>query len=371
MRVRRLGLAKRRERISSMPNKPAPSMTFVDAVRDGLDVAMQLDPAMVCYGLGADDPKRIFGSMSGLAEKYGNDRVFDSPTSEAAMTGIAIGAALNGVRSVTVHQRLDFFLLAMDQLINNAAKWHFMFGGQRSVPIVIRLILGRGWGQGPTHSQSLHSWFAHVPGLKVVMPTNASDAKGLLLSSIFDPNPVIFMEHRWLHQAVSAVPMGDHRVPLGRAHVMREGGDITITAMSFLVPEALRAAALLDGIGVKCDVIDLRTLRPLDFDTVSKSILKTGRILALDSGWLTCSVASEIVAFACETHFKALRSAPRRAGMPDHPEPTSFELTKNLHPTAETIANDVCDMLGLAQQFAPDPKAGPHDVPGAWFKGPF
>ncbi len=354
-----------------MPDTSAPQLTFVDAVRDGIDVAMQLDPHMVCYGLGADDPKRIFGSMSGLAEKYGNTRVFDAPTSEAAMTGIAIGAALRGVRSVTVHQRLDFFLLAMDQLINNAAKWHFMFGGQRSVPIVIRLILGRGWGQGPTHSQSLHSWFAHVPGLKVVMPTNAADAKGLLMSAIFDPNPVVFMEHRWLHQAVSNVPVGDYRVPLGRAHVLRQGGDITLTAMSFLVPEALRAATMLEGLGIKCDVIDLCTVRPLDWETVSKSILKTGRLLALDSGWLTCSVASEIVALACERHFRSLRCAPRRAGMPDHPEPTSFELTKGLHPSAESIANDVCDMLELPQRFEIAAGSGPHDVPGAWFKGPF
>jgi pyruvate dehydrogenase E1 component beta subunit len=345
--------------------------TFVEAVRDGLDVAMQLDPTMVCYGLGADDPKRIFGTTSGLAEKYGNDRVFDSPTSEAAMTGVAIGAALAGVRSVTFHQRLDFFLLAMDQLINGAAKWHFMFGGQRSVPIVIRLILGRGWGQGPTHSQSLHSWFAHVPGLKVVMPTTSADAKGLLLSSIFDPNPVLFMEHRWLHQSVSAVPAGDHRVALGQAHVVRQGGDVTITAMSFLVAEALRAATLLEACGVQCEVIDLRTLRPLDYATVAASIKKTGRILALDSGWLTCSVASEIVAFACERHFGDLRCAPRRAGMPDQPEPTSFALTRGLHPSAESIANDVCEMLTLSQRFPVATAAEPHDVPGAWFKGPF
>jgi pyruvate dehydrogenase E1 component beta subunit len=353
-----------------MLDQPARQLPYVEAVREAIDVAMELDPTMICYGLGADDPKRIFGTTTGLAEKYGNMRVFDSPTSEAAMTGIAVGAALRGVRSVTFHQRLDFFLLAMDQLINSAAKWHFMFGGQRSVPIVIRLILGRGWGQGPTHSQSLHSWFAHVPGLKVVMPTNAADAKGLLLSSIFDPNPVVFMEHRWLHQSVAPVPAGDYRLPLGRAHVLRQGGDVTITAMSYVVPEALRAAGLLEQHGVKCDVIDLCTLRPLDWDTVAASVKKTGRILALDSGWLTCSVASEIVAFACERHFSSLRCAPRRAGLPDHPEPTSFGLTKGLHLSAESIANDVCGMLGLPHRFEAD-AAGPHDVPGAWFKGPF
>jgi pyruvate dehydrogenase E1 component beta subunit len=346
-------------------------MTFVDAVRDALDVAMGLDPHMICYGLGVDDPKRIFGTTTGLAEKYGNSRVFDVPTSEAAMTGIAVGAALRGVRSVTVHQRLDFFFLAMDQLINSAAKWHFMFGGQRSVPIVIRLILGRGWGQGPTHSQSFHSWFAHVPGLKVVMPTNAADAKGLLLASIFDPNPVLFLEHRWLHQAVSSVPHGNHRVPLGQARVVEDGSDLTITAMSFLVPEALRAAALLRQHGISCDIIDLRTIRPLDWDRIGASVRKTGRLLALDSGLPVCSVASEIVAFASERHFQALRTAPRRLAMPDHPEPTSFALTRGMHPSAEVIATSACEMLGQSHRFAPDPTMGPHDVPGPWFKGPF
>ena len=345
-------------------------MTIVEAIRDALDIALDADPYMVCYGLGVDDPKRIFGTTAGLAEKYGSNRVFDVPTSEAAMTGVAIGAALRGVRSVTVHQRLDFFFLAMDQLVNNAAKWHFMFGGQRSVPIVIRLILGRGWGQGPTHSQSMHSWFAHVPGLKVVMPTNAADAKGLLLSSIFDPNPVLFLEHRWLHVATSSVPAGDFRVPLGKAHVARSGRDVTITAMSYAVPEALRAASFLQTHGITCEVIDLRTVRPLDWDTIAASVRKTGRLLAVDTGGMTCSVASEIVAFVSENHFRSLRDAPRRLAMPDHPEPTSFALTKGLHPTAESIGNSVADLVGLSTRFSSE-SAQPHDVPGPWFRGPF
>ena len=354
-----------------MLDAPANRMAFVDAVRDGLDVAMSLDPHMICYGLGVDDPKRIFGTTTGLQEKYGDQRVFDVPTSEAAMTGIAVGAALRGVRSVTVHQRLDFFFLAMDQLINSAAKWHFMFGGQRSVPLVIRLILGRGWGQGPTHSQSVHAWFAHIPGLKVVMPASAAEAKGLLLSSIFDPNPVLFMEHRWLHQAVSDVPAGDYRIPIGQARVVAEGSDITITAMSYLVPEAMRAADMLARHGVKCEIIDLRSVRPIDFDTVARSVKKTGRLLALDSGLPICSVASEIVAFASEQHFQSLRTAPCRLTMPDHPEPTSFALTRDMHPSGESIATTVCKMLDLPHRFARDANAGPHDVPGAWFKGPF
>lgn len=177
----------------------ARTLTFGKAVNEALATALAEDPKAILFGLGTDDPKGIFGTTVGLQQKFGRERVFDMPTSEAGMTGVAIGASLNGIRCIMTHQRLDFFLLTMDQLVNNAAKWHYMFGGKSSVPITIRLILGRGWGQGPTHSQSLQSWFAHIPGLKVVMPTTPKDAKGLLLASIFDPNPVLFLEHRWLH----------------------------------------------------------------------------------------------------------------------------------------------------------------------------
>src|SRR3954447_19337170 len=202
-------------------------MTFAEAIRDALTVALAADPAAIVFGLGTDDPKGIFGTTLGLRQQFGGERVFDVPTSENALTGFAVGAALNGLRPVFAHQRLDFALLSMDQLVNNAAKWHFMFGGRRSVPITIRMILGRGWGQGPTHSQNLQAWFAHVPGLKVVMPSTAEDAKGLLLSSIFDDDPVVFLEHRWLHNVRGDVPEGDIRVPLGKARVLREGNDLT------------------------------------------------------------------------------------------------------------------------------------------------
>lgn len=181
-------------------------LTFAKAINAALHEAMSLDSSVICYGLGVTDPKTVFGTTANLAERFGGDRVFDMPTSENAMTGIAIGAALNGIKPVMTHQRLDFFLLALDQLVNGAAKWHYMFGSQVTVPLTIRLILGRGWGQGPTHSQNLQAWFAHIPGLKVVMPTTPGDAKGLLLSSVFDPNPVVFLEHRWLHNTMGEVP---------------------------------------------------------------------------------------------------------------------------------------------------------------------
>ena len=167
-------------------------LTFIKAINEALTIAMLADNSVICYGLGVNDPKGIFGTTLGLEEKFGKERVFDIPSSENAMTGVAIGASLNGIRPVMTHQRLEFFILAMDQLINSAAKWHYMFDGNASIPITIRLIVGQGWGNGPTHSQSLQAWFAHIPGIKVIMPATAADAKGLLLSSIFDNNPVIF-----------------------------------------------------------------------------------------------------------------------------------------------------------------------------------
>ena len=181
----------------NMQNKKI--IKFNEAINFALKKAMYRDNKMICYGLGINDPKSIFGTTKDLKKKFGKSRVFDMPTSENAMTGVSIGEAINGVRSVVTHQRIDFFLLAIDQSVNSAATWHYMFGGKMRLPITIRLIIGRGWGQGATHSQSLHAWFAHIPGLKVVSPSNSYDAAGLLYASIFDPNPVIYLEHRWLH----------------------------------------------------------------------------------------------------------------------------------------------------------------------------
>jgi pyruvate dehydrogenase E1 component beta subunit len=216
-------------------------LTYGQAIHEAYQEAMRRDRNVIAYGLGIDDPKGIFGTTLGLKEQFGEDRVFDIPTAENAMTGVAIGAALNGLRPVMCHQRMDFFLLAMDQLVNNAAKWNYMFGGQSPVPLTIRLIIGRGWGQGPTHSQSLQAWFAHIPGLKVVMPATPADAKGLLLSSIFDNNPVLYLEHRWLHNLEGDAPKGDFRVPIGKAHRLKEGKDISILSFSYMTIEALRA----------------------------------------------------------------------------------------------------------------------------------
>jgi len=346
---------------------------FITAINEALHLAMQIDESVICYGLGVTDPKAVFGTTEKLEDCFGSKRVFDMPTSENAMTGVAIGAALNGIKSVVTHQRVDFFLLAMDQLVNSAAKWHYMFGGQNSVPITIRLIIGRGWGQGPTHSQNLQAWFAHIPGLKVVMPTTPEDAKGMLLSAIFDPNPVIFLEHRWLHNTIGEVPEGDFRIPPGKAKVVKFGTDITLVAMSYMTIEALHAANYLEKKGISCDVIDLRSIKPLDWDLIMNSVKKTGRLLALDTGFTTGSVAGEIIARISMEHFSELKSAPSRLAMPDIPEPTSYELTKGFYVRAADISMKVMEMMGKnTDQVRKDlPEPMPHDIPGEWFKGPF
>jgi len=350
------------------------AISFAQAINEALALALEQDSGVICYGLGATDPKGIFGTTLNLRERFGGDRVFDMPTSENAMTGVAVGAALAGLRPVMTHQRLDFFLLALDQLVNAAAKWHYMFGGKQSVPITIRLIVGRGWGQGPTHSQNLQSWFAHIPGLKVVMPTTADDAKGLLLESIFDPNPVVFIEHRWLHNAVSDVPCGDYRVPIGKLRTMRTGTDITIVSMSYMTIEAMHAADFLARrFGVSAEVLDLRTIRPIDWQGIFESVGRTGRLLVLDSGFTTGSVAGEIIARVSIELFNKLLAPPRRLAMPDIPEPTSPALTKGFYVRAGDVGNAALDMLGKPRVDigAELPEPQPHDVPGSWFKGPF
>ncbi|MBC8485751.1 MAG: alpha-ketoacid dehydrogenase subunit beta [Bacteroidetes bacterium] len=348
-------------------------ITFAKAINEALIQAMEIDKSVICYGLGVDDPKGVFSTTLGLQEKFGNERVFDMPASENAMTGVAIGASLNEIRPVMTHQRLEFFLLAMDQLANGAAKWYYMFGGQASIPITIRLIIGQGWGNGPTHSQSLQAWFAHIPGIKVIMPATAADAKGLLLSSIFDNNPVIFIEHRWLHNLEGEVPEGDFRIPLGEAKEIKTGNDFTIVSMSHMTIEALHAVEILEEHGISIDLIDLRTVKPIDWENIFSSVRKTGRLLAIDTGTSTGSIASEIIARVSMECHQSLKVAPKRIALPDFPIPTSFSLTKGFYNRAEDIINMVAQVLGenLNGRDLIDRGDLPHDVPGDWFKGPF
>ena len=348
-------------------------MNYSEAINDAFFISMKKDKDVICYGLGVTDPKGVFGTTLNLEKSFGKDRVFDIPTSENAMTGIGIGACVFGLKVVMTHQRLDFALLSMDQLVNNAAKWRFMFGNKSSVSLTIRMIIGRGWGQGPTHSQSLQSIFAHIPGLKVVMPSSPSDAKGLLISSIFDPDPTIFLEHRWLHGLRGKVPKSDYRVSIGKGKIIKNGKDITIVAMSYMVIEAIHAVNFLEKQNVKCELIDLRTISPIDWGIIKKSVKKTGKLLILDTGHLTGSISSEISAWVTTQCWNDLTHPPVRLAAPDFPEATSFSLTKDYHVKAEEIIKKIGKILNLKFNHILIRKnmTHPHDVPGEWFKGPF
>ncbi|MFZ3053688.1 MAG: transketolase C-terminal domain-containing protein [Sulfuricurvum sp.] len=347
-------------------------ITFAQAINEALHTAMRLDDSVIKYGLGVTDPLGVFGTTLGLEEKFGKERVFDMPTAENGMTGVAIGASLGGLKPVMTHQRLDFFLLAMDQLVNNAAKWHFMFGGKSNIPITIRLIIGRGWGQGPTHAQSLQSWFAHIPGLKVVMPTTPQDAKGLLLESIFDPNPVIFLEHRWLHNIVGNVDISDDfRIPIGKCEILKTGCDITIISMSYMSIEAIHAAKELEKYNISCEIVDIKTVAPLDWDSIYDSVEKTLRVIVLDTASEFGSIGSDIVAKLSMKYFDALKCAPKMIALPDIHSPTSYGLTKEYYKDARDVTKEICKMFDKDIDISAFMNKVHHDVPGEWFKGPF
>ena len=355
-----------------------PDIKYCTAILQATDQLMELDPSVYIMGLGVPDPKGIFGTTLGLEEKYGTERVLDMPTSENGMTGIAIGSALVGMRPIMTHQRVDFFLLALDQLINNAAKWHYMFGSQMSVPLVIRLIIGRGWGQGPQHSQTLHSYFAHVPGLKVVMPSTPYDAKGLLVSAVQDNNPVVYIEHRWLHNIHGEVPSEIYSVPLGKAKIVTEGQDVTIIACSHMTLEAFKAAQFLREEGISVEIVDLRSIKPLDKETILNSVRKTGRVIIADPDWKTCGFASEIAALITEEAFDALKAAPKRVTYPDSLSRTSWALSNHYYPTAKDIALAALEMLDrpvqarkLLEAILHEKMQAPLDVPDSSFTGPF
>ena len=355
-----------------MPNK---TTDFAEQIKEGLDEVLGTDQKSLIMGLGVTDPKGVFGTTLGLFDKYGPRRVIETPTSENAMTGIGVGLAITGYRPIMVHQRLDFFLLAMDQLVNSAAKWHYMFGGQQSVPLTIRLITGRGWGQGPTHSQNLHSWFTHIPGLKVVMPAFASDAKKLLVASILDPNPVIFIEDRWCHvQKIDRISIpSNSTLEIGKAELIENGNELTIVSAGFSTIQSLRAVKFLQKQNIVVDLVDLKTLKPLDIDTILNSVIKTGKLLVVDSGPAISSFASEIVSLVSRLGFNHLKQAPEIITAPDIPEPTSYGVTSHFKFNSADIAFKVIEMLGKeANSFNLDELVDlQHDVPNSSFTGPF
>lgn len=319
-------------------------ISHAEAIREALDQALAHDERVFIMGQGVDDPGGLFGATLNLHKKYGSDRVFDTPLSENAMTGIAIGSALAGMKPFYCHNRPDFLLIAMDQIVNHASKWSYMFGGTVKVPLVIWAVTARGWGSAAQHSQALQGLFMHIPGLKLVMPATPYDAKGLLISSIADDNPVIILEHRWLFKQKGYVPEELYSVPLGKGMIRKQGNDATIVAISHMTVEALRAAEKLDNAGISAEVIDLRTLKPLDEEIILNSVKKTGRLVIADTGWKTGGMSAEIAALVAEKGFAFLQKPVRRVACEDVPTPASYVLEEEFYPDVNDIVRAVLEL---------------------------
>lgn len=318
---------------------------FSHAIRDALAEEMRRDERVILLGEDIAEYGGAFKITEGFAERFGKERVRNTPIAEGGFTGVAIGAALTGLRPVVEIMFMDFITLALDQLINHAAKFRYQYGEQARVPLVVRCPAGAGRSYGPTHSQSLERHLAATPGLVVVVPSTPYDAKGLLKSAVRCDDPVIFIESKVLYGRRGEVPAEDYTVPLGEAKVVRGGDDCTIVAYSRMTEEALRAAEALGAKGVSCEVIDLRTLAPLDIETVAASVRKTGRVVVCEEGTLTGGVGAEVVAQIVEHCFDYLQAPPQREAAADTPVPASRVLEDAAIPSAQDIAAAVVNVL--------------------------
>ena len=311
------------------------------AIREGFEYLLATYPEVFTIGQGLWSPWYVGNSMTNLETQFGVERVIDTPVSELATTGAALGAALCGYRPIVIHPRVDFMLLATDQIVTQAAKWRSMFGGQISAPLTIRGIINRGGEQGAQHSQALHSWFAHVPGLRVVMPATARDARDLLIASVLCDDPVLYLDDRWLYEQQGELPVaGPVDLDTQGPRVMREGADMTLVGCGYATKLCLDAADRLARDNISAEVIDLRVLNPLDSSSIVRSVGKTNRLLAVDGDWRSCGMAAEILAIAAESREPgqpALRAA--RITHPDAPAPTSLLLEKAFYFTADDVVS--------------------------------
>lgn len=318
-------------------------LSYASAILEATDQAMALCDKVVVLGQLVDTKSGIFGTTTGLVDKYGPSRVHDFPVAENLMTATGMGAALTGLRPLLCHQRLDFMIYSLDAIANWLALWRFKSNGKSAMPVTIRTIVGKGWGQGPQHSKSLHTWFAHLPGLRVAIPSTAYDIKGLLLESILGETPTIFVEGRGLYSMTDDVPEQPYRVRFGQAVVRRAGKDVTLVALGNMVPIALRAAATLEKEGVDVEVVDPRTLAPLDRKTICDSVFKTRRLVVADPAWHSFGAASEIISTVVEQLGDKLQAKPVRVTLPDSHTPMSMALEPEYYP-------DDADLVAAVKQ---------------------
>ena len=322
-------------------------ITHAEAINEAIMQEMERDSSVFTYGIDVADFKSTFGTNAGVLEKFGEERCFSTPLCEDTLVGFGLGAAIGGLRPINVHMRVDFLLLAMNQLANMVSSFSYGTGGKASVPFVIRAVVGRGWGQAYQHSKTLQSVFAHFPGLKVVLPTTPNDAKGLLTASIRDNNPVIFIEHRWLYFQEGEVPEEPYVTPLGVGNVLREGDDITIVATSWMNAEAFKAAEILERHGVSVEIVDPRTIVPLDEEIIINSVKKTKHCIVADNDWTFCGFGAEVAARVSKECFGVLKSPVERIGFAPTPTPTTRILENEFYPNSENIVRAVEKKLGL------------------------
>jgi len=323
----------------------ARKLSYADAIREAHAQLLRNDERVFVMGQGVSSPWYAGTSLRALDKEFGRERVIDSPVAENATTGAAVGAALAGMRPIVFHPRMDFMLLAVDPIVNQAANWSYMFEGRIGVPIVVRAVINRGGEQAAQHSQAMHSWFMHVPGLKVVMPATPHDAKGLLIAAVEDGNPVLYVDDRWLYADEGPVPVEMYRVPIAAAAVRRAGRDVTIVAASYMAREAVRAGDELADRDVDAEVIDLRSIKPWDRTLVLESVEKTGRLVIADSGWTTAGLAAEIAATVAGEQFRSLKAPIARVCLPDVPAPMSRALENVYYPSAGDIVAAALDAL--------------------------
>jgi len=344
------------------------TLKYREAISEALTVAMENDPSVFIMGCGVDDEGGIFNTTREAFLKFGKTRVMDTPLAENAIAGIGVGSAITGMRPVIVHARNDFLFLAMDQIINHAAKWKIMSGNRLKAPLFVRAVVGRGWGQAAQHSQSLQSIFAHFPGVKVILPSTAYDAKGLILSGLKDDETVICIEHRLLYENESPTPEGTYEIPLGKGDVKRKGKDLTIVAFSYMVKESLEAADQLEKEGISVEVIDPRTVSPLDMDLIASSVEKTGKVIVADTSWAQFGVSAEVCARIFEQCFYALKAPVKRIALPDKNTPCSSNLEKEFYPGVSDIVQAAKELMG-SEVLADDARV--HSGEHSKFAGPF
>tara|TARA_Y100000590_G_scaffold56010_1_gene58715 strand:- start:459 stop:1463 length:1005 start_codon:yes stop_codon:yes gene_type:complete len=321
-------------------------LSYSLAINEALSLLMEKDENVFILGQGVKSPWYVGNTCKDLIDKFGEERVIDTPVSENSMTGAAVGASLVGMKSIIIHPRIDFSLYAFDPIINQAANWNYMNGGNSTSPsVVFWLIMNRGGEQAAQHSQALHSIFAHIPGLKVFSPSNAYDVKGMLSSAINDPNPVVFIDDRWLYGKKCIVPSEYYEVPIGKGKIVLEGDDVTIVSSSYLTTETTKAAIKIKEKGYNCEVIDLRSIKPLDVDLILNSVMKTKKLVIVDGSWRMCSIASEISACISEKAFNILEYPVKRINLPDCPAPASRTLEEEYYINQEDIYKTILYML--------------------------